>query len=479
VCYGPHGPGSYQDFEISLAHNKTARQRKEGGGDMPFFPVLLTNTPEMLKPQGFSSIYGWIDLRTLDVDTAVAHVYKTLKGRTLRTPDPAGTRPVADGTTVERRVVEVVRRLKTSGMTFFVGRRHDREGAALPLSSYDMAKRILQKLRDEAATPVDPDNEDLLFLEMLGRYYSAAVGDDLLDAEVRRGFRDGGAAPGEKAPLLYRRLAEIVRVLRDRSPGGRGFQDNSCFIVTTNFDTLLERELLMAGVPFTRLVRTNYGSGMQVNEYATAVRGGNGELVIGGPTDGPRSGASPFQVPAQTHPDHARLLSRAIAETGAEQFPKQRDRDGNPAVPMRDIDLASYTPPYLYKHHGSEDVRFSCVVTSDHHFSLVGSAGSIPDVIGNAIANEASLFVGYSPLDADLRELHFSLLRPRFQLGQGRLRLMVQAPPDRTFDDPCRFKLETLVWDQVRDSIGSTLQIELLESRAEPFLGRVLTEIQR
>ena len=467
VFIGAGGMGAFQADEVNAA-----LALSHEGADV--FPIFLPSAPATLEVPAFLSARGGADLRT-GYDTQVARLARTLRQRWERELPPEPAAPPADAPDgdgddddlgLEDALDDIVATFQERPPTFFLGGRFP-GGEGLPPTACHVAHELLGELRI-----VDPRKKHdgiLPSLETASRYYAAARGAQRLEGSLRRAHGHTTRAPAAYG-LLVRVLKRVLDDMQDRVGAPLAAQDVPLqLVVTTNTDVWLERELVAARVPFTRVVMNRSGTRLQVNAVEGYIATDAGLTLV----------TEAVQTLVHYEPGAATLrrdeLDRAIARHGVRLF-------GRGAEPL--VELPAYlgdadrkTPLVLYKHHGSQDCMDSCAVSTDHFFELASATASVPSTVVARISNMPSLILGYSPLDADFRQIYHTLLHRLFDEGpSGLYRILLQSAPSDA-DDTCRFLTEARIWRRIKRHTRVDMKIDVQEVDAEPFLEDLLEQL--
>jgi hypothetical protein len=251
-------------------------------------------------------------------------------------------------------------------------------------------------------------------IDVAGEYYIAKKNPKQLEDEVRR--RIPQSLRG--IPPVYRQTGVLLALLGRREQL-RGEKRARQLIVSTNYDILLECALVLAGVPFTRVVQYRTGKQLQIDRYP------------GPAADEARSALTPAQFRAQVLQAFESVdeppkgpgewLSRVL-----ERPPADRSADAAGGT-----DFAEDAGVLLYKLAGSVDVGGSCAISTDQLLNLVVEqqrSGFIPAQFQESVAETSVLFLGFWPLDPDLR-LAFQLFREQLVAAKERERILVPYWP--------------------------------------------------
>ncbi len=313
-------------------------------------------------------------------------------------------------------------------------------------------------------------------LDVAGTYFAVRNGERRLESKVCDLVNQR-----TRLTETHLQVARLLRTLGDLEKAERFVrrcQRPVRLIVTTAVDLLLERALLLAGVPFVRLVQEPDGEILVINEIRKVELQGQDRLVL------------------QTDPEERRVrcddvegLCQAIAELGYEEIVyRERGRlsaapTSNPLNPLRALPLERYTPQvFLYKFHGSEDVKNSCAISLDQHlrlFKAVLEKNVIPLKITEFLASGPLLIFGCGLLDPPFRMLLNTLpflSGGEFDTSREFRCQLVQLPPQA--DDPDFFRrLEAQFWPRIKKQ-ADLLGVAVREACAEKFLADLTAKIE-
>jgi hypothetical protein len=469
-----------------------ALELARAGQGVDVYPVVLPSAAQDLRVPIFLSGRGGVDLRT-SYEAEVDRFARTLRQRwdRLVAAEEEEARKAAEQEAAARSAAspaddeadeadeeddeddqtdaleEILATFHERPPTIFIGGRFPRE-AGLPPSACHVAHGLLSELQ---IVDVTKTHDGILPpLETASRLYAAARSAQRLEGSLRKAHRGAERAPAAYG-LLVQVLKRVLEEMRDRTSGPLTAEDVPLqLVVTTNTDVWLERELIRARVPFTRVVMHRSGTRVQVNAVEDYLATDDGRTLATGEQ----------KTVVRAAEDGAGLrredLDRAISRHGMRVF----GRGGEPLaeLPAYLGDAERSTPLILYKHHGSQDCLDSCAVSTDHYFELASATAAVPSTVTSRISNMPSLILGYSPLDADFRQLYHTLLHRLFDEGpSGLYRFLVQNAPTRSADDTCRWVAESRIWRQVKRHTRLDMKIDVQEVDAKKFLGDLLNQL--
>ncbi|MEE8524672.1 MAG: SIR2 family protein, partial [Thermoanaerobaculia bacterium] len=397
-----------------------------------------------------------------------------LRDTAISTPEPQPTdaSPPAAPDADRRQIDSLVHGLAYENLTVFLG--NDVVPAAdpealteemPPLRAYELARELVDELGGPESDPL------LLSLDVAGAYFAVRNGERSLDFKIR----DLVSRRITPTPT-HRQIARLFHTLQELEHGG-GFSRRAKrpvrMIVTTNIDLLMERALLLAEVPFVRLVQSELGEKIVVNEYRT-VTAGEDQLMVGTGGD---------ERTLRLGDDDG--LCRAIADLGRLDFVY---RDSGAAAsaddacqnPLRSLPLDRFEPQvFLYKFHGSEDVERSCTISVDHHFRLLKAVlekNVIPLKVTEYLSGGPVLLFGYGLLDPPFRVLFHTLpIGARANIDGDDRRFLLQLPP--AADDPDNFRrLEQRLWPKIKDQAERS-GIAVVEKPGDSFLEELIQSL--
>jgi hypothetical protein len=469
---GPHGLGPWQKEELTLAI-----QEKVNRG-YRVVPVILPGSPKGVEgdiPPLLTS-HNWVDFRRRPIDDPQTFG-RLIWGVTGKKPaEPAPARPAPPPPTfggVEDALESLVDYyLRSENITFYLGPWAAVGGAYPDGDAFEAsdASEIARMLLFKLNLIPEGYSELLPPMDVAGLYYNARWGEFRLERDVI----DFINSRARGIPKTHRRLAELLGAL-SRRKAGRGGLRGQQLIVTSNLDLSMERALLAAGVPFTRLVQHRSAQRITVNEYRGVQPGADGRSVLLPPPD-PSHGAAAQRVAL----DDYVALDEFIAGYGRQVFDQPTGEDRNESrKPLDQLPVQEFTGPILYKHLGSQDVRDSCAITVDHFFTFARQSlrrVCVPAKLSDAIDNTAALFLGYGFLDSDYRITYYTLLYKSFT-GRAGVRYAVQLPPERFLTDAFR-KMESGLWDRIKNAELQRSGITTVEEESDVFLERLIEKFR-
>lgn len=465
IFIGPKGMGKWETPEMRISIDKQVKMKH------PVIPVILPGCPPTVESQlsDLLKTYTWVDFRQRSIDDELL-IKKLRWGITGQKPTdgPATAAPqqppaATDATEVADAVADLADFLRTGNVTFYLGPWALTDEVGQAPSACEIARKLLLDLRviergyDNLLPPVD----------VVGMYYNVRWGDARLENDVIEFIMSRASY----VPPTHRHLTTLLGVLRDRPQQWRGRRRSQQLVVTSNLDVLMERALLVAGIPFTRIVQHRSAQRITINEYRDVRLGSDGRTLLL-----PAPGGGTMQV----DPENYEALDAFIADHG-QRHVDQVMTDGAPGAgnPLDALPVHEMTEPVLYKHLGSLDVPKSCAISIDHFFTFARRSlrrNCIPAKITEIIGNSPALFLGYSFLDPDFRVTYYTLLRKPFELDID-LRYAVQLPPDRFQGDPYR-RMESGLWDYIKKAELKRSKITTVEEQGDVFLRLLLDKVR-
>lgn len=338
----------------------------------------------------------------------------------------------------------------------------DQEGQHRP---YEVSRRLLEDIGLNHTEFLPP-------LDVVGTYYETQRDESRLESRFHE------LIGNKRAPIspCHRQIAALLKQLQESDTKRRliGQSEDATrrrLIVTTNFDLLMERALLEAGVPFTRIVQHRSGSRIHINEYRDVEIDGRHAIIRTRKDQEARVALGDIEE-----------MRNAISALGREEithFSDAADSDSG-SNSLYSLSLRLYRSPYLYKFHGSEDSSDSCAISLDQYFRFIGSVlqRKIVPAEVEAYLNEGQvLFIGYGLLDPDFRVIVHTLLDKRSGTeGKREWRYAVLLPPqDELFDDYRRAELR--LWRKLKRRVRDMHGIKVVEGLGRKFLKELVDRL--
>jgi hypothetical protein len=402
VCLGPNGWGRYQKFEVSELLSRAAAQR------MRVIPVVLPGgDPKLLGEFLFAGVTYVQFLHSLDAETLQRLVLSLASGAPATAPRrPA---PALDEDALSPHLHGLASAARARALTLFIGSGFASASQRTSPPRWELGAPLLQELGlsrvDEGSVLPPPD--------LAAFYYAARHSRRRLEDRILDMLPTLSGPPTEE----YVALGDLLRQI-GALPWRRSDEPRPVLVVTTNFDLLLERALLHAGVTFTRLVvRRESGqmlmSRFDANAFAT------------------RTPSPGFTGSFSGHPAGApgTSLDEMLANAPSLVLDPPSSTAGSTSVSHLATAMADpSTGVVLLKFHGSLDVGRSWTMSTDDLLSLATRA-AIPQELGAHLARSGWLFLGYELTDIEFLHVRHTLLRSTANhLHDGEMRLFVCDP---------------------------------------------------
>jgi hypothetical protein len=471
IFIGPEGLGKWERPEMRVAIDRQVKM------NLPVIPVMLPGCPPDIEAQlsDFLKSYTWVDFRqrSLNDEKTIKRLRFGITGQKptddapAAPPKPQGRPPAADGDVeleIEDAVADLASFLPTGDVTFYLGPWTLHGSPNNIPSACEITRKLLLDLQ-----LIEQDYDSLLPpVDIAGMYYSVRRGDARLENDVI-GFITSRA---NAIPPTHVHIASLLNLLKERRPQSRVRRRRQQLIVTTNLDVSMERALLTAGVPFTRIVQHRSAQRITVNQYRDVRLAADGRTVVL-----PLPGGGTQDVA----PDDFEKLDAFIAEFGQEHVDQLKPNgEPNPKNPLDELPVQEMIEPILYKHLGSLDVQQSCAITIDHFFTFARrmlSRNCVPAKITEIIGTSPALFLGYGFLDPDFRVTYYTLLRKPFEIGSDS-RYAVQLSPAHHDGDVYR-RMESGLWNYIKKAELKRSKITTVEAQSAFFLERLLGRVRQ
>jgi hypothetical protein len=462
VLFGAEGFGQYHKHEQYAAVTRAVTR------GVRVIPVLLPGFADADDelPSFLAAKIRVEFARDASDEAALAQLIRSvLKDAPVKPPvppiigDPSVIAPPKPQKDTDRAVTELASTVKRFGtLTIFVG------AGSGELRPYQIARQLLTDLH------VIPPGYGALVpsMQVAGSYYEIGNGAtsletfvvDLVSKQTR-----------EQQPRLHSLIATLVEQLRTLAASRRGRQETEpALIVTTSIDLLLERALLRAGIPFTRIVQEWADAEITVNRYDDVKLQG-GQLTISAENE------------TRTFPlDDVDSLDEAIQSIGQTVISAKNSTSSTMRHPIRELAFKQFQTagepagPILYKYHGSQDVPGSCALSTDQYFRL-GDRRAIPEALIQMIGNSSTLFFACCGLDADMRHAYETLFSRAFANGRsGMPRYAIIRPPSEPEPDGFR-QWEIDMWPRVTDAMREQMQLKVLQAKPEELLSDLIGKL--
>jgi hypothetical protein len=463
VCIGPADLGGWQRPEMEAA----IREHKERNSRV--IPLLLPGASEKLDI--FLAAFSRADFRAgIEDPDALDRLHRGISETDFyawRAREDAKARDSSSQPASQQRraldkaLNKLAEALRLTPIVFLVGPGANAGNGALPPSDAELTPHLLRALdwvRIPQPLPILPP------LDIVGDYYALQAGRFGLENAVVQLIEQRSAA----IPPLHTKLARFVAESVQR-PTRRRQEKPVQLIVTTNLDLMLERALLIAGVPFLRVVQTcsessgGAGAQIQASEYRDLLRDANGSIHL-------TAGGARLKVGS----DDLGGLDDAIRAAPRSVLPLEGSPDANRNL-LSAFQASADTQVIVYKFRGSVDIRPSCAISTNQYLDVSRSVlrgNLIPNQIVSLIANSPLLLLGYHFLDPDFRFIYYTWLRDAFK-PKDRPRYGLQLPPADAAADPYRW-IESGVWDDLKQTFEKELGITTIEGPPLEFLDALL-----
>jgi hypothetical protein len=444
----------------------------------PVIPVALPGMPDVKLPL-FLAEMTWVSFfQGVHDPAALSRLVWGITGKRPETgtpPEPPGGPEVPPA---DLAVKHLAASSRDSHVTYFVGRSVYASEPRFPPNNTSLTRELLQDL----GLIKSGYDHFLPTLDVASTCYALKNGDNELENKAA----DIIISRSLEIPPAYEKLANLLKLVKPQaqteseSPRRRirGGKRAHQLIVTTNLDVLLERAFVAAGLSFSRIVQLRMG------EPGTASASG---APAAGTTTESVGGRATVQV-NEYHVIEQRSGNRVLVQ-----------RDGGPQeLSLADVDaldewiegaskrvvgaeaalFSNLRQPVLYKHHGSQDIVASCVLSTPQCMEFVRSCsrpGFIPADVERAIAATPALFLGYHPLDLDLWLLHHALLGHLFQATNERRIALCERP--RAGSGNCFWDVENYLWDSLVEAMDLRMRIKLLEREPASFLDALGSQV--
>lgn len=469
LCFGRRGLGLWEAPVM-----KEAIDAARKAGRRLISAVLPAVPADLALPPGLPDSTCIRFPRGLDDATTIDRLWMGLTGKwkasSLPPPPPPPTPPPPPppeepALATEPLVSDLAERLAFENLTLFLGTDlaaldpQDIEGDEKPPPRlHELTRALLQDL--DLTTPAD--DRLLLPLDVASTYFAVRRGERSLESKLCDMIRER-----RRLTSIHCSAAQLLRTLADLETAGRFARRGARparLVVTTNVDLLMERSLLLAGVPFVRLVQDRSGEKILINVYESVILQGSGLIV--------QTGEDQRKVRRDDVDGLCEIITSLGSETLTLRSAGKTVAEGS-QNPLRTLPLEQYKPQvFLYKFHGSEDVGNSCAISIDQHLRLIKAVlakNVVPLKITELLSSGPVLVFGYGLLDPPFRVLLHTLpIEMVSELGDGARRYLLQLPPQE--DDPDGFRrLEQRLWPKIKEQAGR-YGLELLERRGDHFL---------
>jgi hypothetical protein len=334
-------------------------------------------------------------------------------------------------------------------------------------------------------------------IDLAGTYYTAANQGDPLKLlqtlfTMVEEVQTAGTTP------VHSSLAALCGLL-ERRPMPRILAPPRPLIVSTNFDLLMERALLLAGISFTRVVQHRSAAKIEINEYQVS-RQGRKILFFESESDDPAGGAARRIATREVDENDIagpagldeRILNHGrrtvVFETGG-----RADAARNPlaSLSLRALDdreaRRGNLGPVLYKCHGSQDIDGSYAASADQYYEYVRDtvkSGNIPEQLLTQIKDSSILFLGYGFLDPAFRLVYNTLLFDRVRKPENKLYAVRLSPQSQRAlatqhgsSAPSIDPVEEVIWDDLKELASTQMGIKTVDTDELAFVKRLSERI--
>lgn len=458
VFIGPSGPGGWENSEMELALNDQVER------GIPIIPVLLPGLPGgPVALKGFLKRFTAVDFRAGFPDP---REFDRLKwGITRVNPLALALAPAAAAVTapasdpLNEIVEQVVEAFKTEDVTFLLGRTIAEARSPQSPAPCELSARFLNQLglMKDGYEGFVPDVESVAALVV------ATSSEAMLENQIRRWL----TPEIDPRPAVHPALARLMRLLNQRPAERRPRRRAPSLILSTNFDLLMERALMRAGVPFSRLVQVQYRAEprIDINRYDQVALSADGKVLIAG------------RAVALHDTDE---LDYQIYEYGQDSVRLDPAEVGQSvANPLESLTIFNLGSPILYKFHGSQDIPNSIAISADQCFEFAWrllKQDCVPNQITEIIGNSVLIVLGSSVLDSDFRLTYHTLLRGPLSMKRS-MRLAVVSRQDVDQRD-YTYRMNEQKWGAIREMALKNYGIKIIDCRAADFLARVTARLE-
>jgi TIR domain len=430
VFIGPNTVAGWQEREVKSAINTQAQSQR------PVMAVFLPGAgdPDTIEIPAFLGLNTRIVFKiSTDEDEPLKRMIWGIKGVNpyataapkvaVETTEPPGT--VA---AVNSAVAFLSSWIRTGRVTFFVGPAASQVDPALPPRDFEIAVKLLQELK-----LIESDENGILPpLDVAATIYGMGKSDPVLEMSVVSQI----AARSTCSPPTHANLAQLLKKLMSREkPRGRRLEKQ--LVITTNIDVIMERELLRAGVGFTRLVQHKSDKKLYLANYhglRTAHLNDDGLLEV--IFDGENRALAPEQV------------TGAVLEE-----------------------------PVLFKLRGSQDIPGSCALTRPQLLHLgrtVITEKLLPDELLKITDNTPIVLLGTGVLAPDFQYLANTLLFNAWESDHGKY--LIQLSPEHDTGDPYR-RMEAGIWEEIKQT-AMRKKLTPVEEHCDRFVARLIAGLE-
>lgn len=470
---GSEGLGPWQKKEVEFSFQEEVKGRRR------VVPVLLPGVDQASIKLPFTlQANTWVIFGSaVDEDDQLDRIEWAVTGRkpTPRSASvaepPKPTRDESSEMSLNDAVSDIVKNLALGNATFVLGKEATSDDPAFSSERVRAADVLLRALEFVEHGVPGEGNADLNAerrgtmppFEVAATYYAVRHGDANLEDCVTNLDKEKDAEAYDPYKVLVAVLVRLEK-LRQKDEETNTRRQSECspqLIVTTSFDLSLERALLRAGVPFTRVVQcresaigpTPFGR-IEVKRFVpTPVE--DGDLV------------SLARVPSAVliPTKDARALDAAIRSHPGKTV---RSKGEQPLALLKDV-----RDVIVYKYLGSSDVKGSCTISAEQHYSLARAVLKqvvFPSTITSLIHNSPIVYVGCRVLDPEFRTTYWTLMKDYSNPNYRQY-----AVQSRVFGDSrdLDFALQKTLWEKLKIAVSERYRVRILDARAEEFLTRL------
>lgn len=458
VVIGLEGLGRWQTPEVRTAINQQIKR------NTPVIPVLLPGVPDNVEMPGFLQNNTWVSFKKgLDDKDTLNRLYFGITGINLarqerRREQALSTAPGDTGDATAQALADLSDVTRSENLTIILGRdiAEDHE-APLPRSP-EITRNLLNAIELIAR---DTDPVLLPPIDVAANYYAIQKDERRLEDQVVELIIERSTG----VPTEHRKLAQLICDLRNHRRRSRRARFKSPqLIVTTNFDVMMERALLMAGISFTRIVQHRAEPKIHINEYKDVSLLADGAIQLSGAEGRIEKVA----------PDDYEAMDRLIEQGAGRSLTLHGEATGaEPAQSISELSLNQFAEPILYKFLGSQDIPGSCTISTDQYFNLLFSMRkrqAVPSQIREIISNTPLLFLGFGILDPDFRLSYHVLMREPLKEKKFQ-HYGVHIPREADTDDSDR-NVEARGWERIKHIALTRFGIQIIEEGTEAFVDK-------
>ncbi len=458
VVIGHEGLGRWQTPEVRTAINQQIKR------NTPVIPVLLPGVPDDVEMPGFLQNNTWVSFKKgLDDKDTLQRLYFGITGINLarqerRRGEASTTAQHETGDATTQALADLSDVTRSENLTIILGRDITEDHEALLPRSPEITRNLLNAIELIAR---DSDPVLLPPIDVAANYFAIQKDERRLEDQVVELIIERSTS----VPTEHRKLAQLIAGLRKHRQRSRRARFKSPqLIVTTNFDVMMERALLMAGISFTRIVQHRAETKIHINEYKDVSLLADGTIQLSGP-EGQAEKIAPTDFEA---------MDRAIEQQASRSITLQGEStEGEAVQSINDLSLNPLAEPILYKFLGSQDIPGSCTISTDQYFNLLFSMRrrqAVPSQIREIISNTPLLFLGFGILDPDFRLTYHVLMREPLKEKKFQ-HYGVHVPRGGDTDDSDR-NVEARGWERIKHIALTRFGIQIVEEGTAAFLDK-------